>query len=150
MNKAHYIELVASGEPVSEDRSIRVIFRGLPDQFEVAKEYYLLLKEGLQLTLPTRLFRLRGAEQREGGKPAVDGTAFVAKEVVAKNGANRSDLVCYHCRGWGHIKQDCRAPRGKLKISFSRGPNNTIVKPVVGGPADDEDSIRKESDAATV
>ena len=88
---------------VSDQRLMRAILRGLPDEFETIREI-LLAQTNVQLA--DAMSRLRVAEERIGRSEGSGATALAA----SKKKRDMSKIRCYNCQQFGHFKGDCKKP----------------------------------------
>jgi hypothetical protein len=123
------LELIAAGERVSEERVIRAILRGLPEEFRTVVEV-LTYQSGL--TVDRVMTHLRVAEER------ISGSEDVA--VVLKSSANKkkpkdlSKIQCYRCKQWGHFKKDCpQGEKSKSKSQKSDAVAMSVVSKAMNG-----------------
>jgi hypothetical protein len=95
------LELAAAGEAVNDDRVIRAILRGLPDEFSNVKEF-LLSHPGL--TIGKVMTHLKVAEERVGSNSR---EAIALKSVVAKGRQrNMSNIECFNCGEKVHMMSE--------------------------------------------
>jgi hypothetical protein len=86
---------VSAGKPVSDERLIRCILRGLPEEFANVTEF--LYQPGL--AADKVISHLRVAEQRLAG--AVEGAP--ALKAAARRPFDKSNVRCFRCHQYGHI-----------------------------------------------
>jgi hypothetical protein len=129
------LELAAAGESVNDDRVIRAILRGLPDEFTNVKEF-LLYQTGL--TIGKVMTHLKVAEERVGSNSR---EAIALKSVVTKGRPrNMSKIECFNCGEKGHMKRECPNKKKKWKK-----PADAVAMSAVGATATDSYSGRDKT-----
>lgn len=127
------LELRSTGENPSEERVIRCVLRGLPEEFANVRD--MMLYQVGTLSLPNVTANLMLAEEQIGKKQLEESTALKA----VKN-FDRSKVKCFRCHKRGHFKRDC--PLGKRFRESSGAVSLTAVAGLAGGGTGDSGSFK--------
>ncbi len=139
------LELAAAGEPVSDERLIRAILRGLPDEYKHVTEL-LLFQPGQ--TVEKVMTHLRIAEERVIGTEE-DATALKA---ASRRSQDLSKVRCFNCNRFGHIKRDCPqrsgGPEGfgRQRKGRAKALKDAVAMSAVGETAGGGNSVRRDKE----
>jgi hypothetical protein len=126
------LQLIATGETCSEDRLIRAILRGLPEEFGQVRE---VLMYQTSVTVERVLTHLQVAEERIY---SVEQVTSLKARVTGDLSPDMRKVKCFGCGKIGHYKRDCKSQQRKKKTKSKDAvpAEQSVAMVVLHGPGD--------------